>query len=110
VLAHYAALEHGDVPQGNVPNGFRANTPLEDTDFSKSNRFPASCGWMPVPARRSGRHAGWTCAPRQRVKWGEGVFFTGINQVNPFDYTTLRRPGSDAASGRSCRWRCCGTS
>ena len=95
------ALEHGDVPQGNVPNGFRANTPLEDTGFSKSNRFSGFM-WLDAYAYAHadlGEHAGWDVrAGRQRVKWGEGVFFTGINQVNPFDYTTLRRPGSDAAS------------
>jgi hypothetical protein len=95
------ALERRDVPQGNVPNGFRADTPLEDTGFSRSNRFS---GFMWLDAYVYGHadlggSAGWDVrVGRQRVKWGEGLFFNGLNQVNPFDYTTLHRPGVDPAS------------
>lgn len=94
-------LEDHDVPQGNVGNGFAADTPLSDRGFSRSNRFSGVLlrdayvygGW------KLGDHAQWdTRVGKQRVKWGEGLFFSGLNQVNPSDVTTLRRPGTDAAS------------
>lgn len=94
-------LEHHDVPQGNTGNGFVADTPLSDRGFSRSNRFSGVMlldafgygGW------NAGAHARWDVrVGRQRVKWGEGLFFNGINQVNPTDFTTLRRPGTDPAS------------
>src|SRR5438128_10101469 len=32
-------LDHGDVPHGNLPNGYAANTPLSDSGFSRLGRF-----------------------------------------------------------------------
>jgi hypothetical protein len=95
------ALEDNDVPQGNVPNGFLAGAPLRDSGFSQSNRFSGAMlldayaygAWNLGAATRWDLRVG-----KQRIKWGEGVFFQGINQANPYDYTTLRRPGSDAAT------------
>lgn len=95
------ALKDSDVPQGNQPSGFAPDEPLSDHDFSRSNRFS---GAMLLDAYVYGRFdvgnaAHWDArVGRQRVKWGEGVFFTGLNQVNPSDLTTLRRPGTDPAS------------
>jgi hypothetical protein len=94
-------LKDNDVPQGNQPSGFEPNAPLSDHDFSQSNQFS---GAMLLDAYLSGRFnlgeaAHWDArVGKQRVKWGEGVFFTGLNQVNPTDVTTLRRPGTDPAT------------
>lgn len=96
-----AVQKDGDVPQGNVANGFRPDAPLGDGGFSTSNRFS---GVMLLDAyvhggRQLGASVRWDARiGRQRIKWGEGLFFAGIDQANPFDYTTLRRPGTDAAS------------
>ncbi|SEM56743.1 Protein of unknown function [Pseudoxanthomonas sp. GM95] len=95
------ALKDNDVPQGNQPSGFEPNAPLGDHNFSQSNQFS---GGMLLDAYLYGRFnlgdaAHWdTRVGKQRVKWGEGVFFTGLNQVNPTDVTTLRRPGTDPAT------------
>jgi len=95
------AQQDNDVPQGNQPSGFEANAPLSDDGFSRSNKF---YGAMLLDAYLYGRwnvggHAHWDArVGKQRVKWGEGLFFVGLNQVNPFDYTSLRRPGTDAAT------------
>lgn len=95
------AQKDNDVPQGNQPSGFEANAPLSDDGFSQSNKFS---GGMLLDAYLYGR---WNLGEhtqldsrvgKQRVKWGEGVFFNGLNQVNPLDATTLRRPGTDAAT------------
>jgi hypothetical protein len=96
-----AVLKDRDVPQGNTGNGFVPNTPLSDRGFSRSNKFS---GVMLLDAyvygnAKAGEHARWDVrVGKQRVKWGEGLFFNGINQVNPSDLTTLRRPGTDPAS------------
>lgn len=95
------ALKDNGVPQGNQPSGFAADEPLSDRNFSRSNRFS---GGMLLDAYLYGRFnlgdaAHWDVrVGKQRVKWGEGLFFSGLNQVNPADLTTLRRPGSDPAS------------
>ncbi|WP_340648278.1 DUF1302 domain-containing protein [Pseudoxanthomonas winnipegensis] len=95
------ALKDNDVPQGNQPSGFKGNAPLSDHDFSQSNQFS---GAMLLDAYVYGRFklgesTTWDSRlGKQRVKWGEGVFFQGVNQVNPYDYTTLRRPGTDPAT------------
>lgn len=95
------ALKDNDVPQGNQPSGFEPNAPLSDRDFSQSNQFS---GAMLLDAYLYGRFnlgdaAHWDArVGKQRVKWGEGVFFTGLNQVSPTDVTTLRRPGTDPAA------------
>ncbi len=93
-------LEDGDVPQGNVTSGFAPDAPLSDRGFSRSNRFS---GVLLLDAYVYG---GWDLGGaqwdvrvgKQRLKWGEGLFFNGINQVNPADLTTLHRPGTDPAS------------
>lgn len=96
-----AALADGDVPQGNVASGFEPDAPLSDDGFSKSNKFSGFMwldaylygGWKLGDAARWDARLG-----KQRVKWGEDLFFNGLNQVNPLDVTTLRRPGTDPAS------------
>ncbi|MEE7559179.1 DUF1302 domain-containing protein [Xanthomonas sp. Kuri4-2] len=94
-------LKDGDVPQGDVANGFAPDAPLSDRGFSRSNRFS---GVMLLDAYVYARHdlgatAHWDArVGRQRLKWGEGLFFNGLNQVSPTDFTTLHRPGTDPAS------------
>ncbi len=96
-----AVQKDADVPQGNVASGFAANEPLSDSGFSTSNKFS---GVMLLDAYV---HGSWSFANglrwdtrigKQRLNWGEGLFFSGINQINPLDVTTLHRPGTDAAS------------
>ncbi|KJV37284.1 DUF1302 domain-containing protein [Luteibacter yeojuensis] len=91
-------LEKKDVPQGSGASAFAANRPLDDHGLSKANHFS---GFMWLNAYAYGHFAmGDESAldvrvGKQTVKWGEGLFLQGINQVNPTDYTTLHRPGTD---------------
>jgi len=94
-------LENHDVPQGAGSSAFAANHPLDDRGLSKSNGFS---GFMWLNAYAYGHFAldeGSALDLRvgkQTVKWGEGLFMQGINQINPTDYTTLHRPGTDPAT------------
>lgn len=96
-----ATLDRGETRQGNVPNGFDPSAPLSDDGFSRSNKFS---GFLWLNAYVYGHlkldddSALDVRIGKQAVKWGSGLFFTGVNQINPVDYTTLRRPGTDAAS------------
>ncbi|MGO4778906.1 DUF1302 domain-containing protein, partial [Lysobacter sp. 2RAB21] len=96
-----ATLDNREVAQGNVPNGFDAHAPLSDAGLSRSNKFS---GFLWLNAYVYGHlkldedSALDLRVGKQSVKWGNGLFLQGVNQVNPIDYTTLRRPGTDAAS------------
>lgn len=94
-------LENHDVPQGSGASAFAANRPLDDRGLSKSNHF---AGFMWLNAYAYGHFTlGDESAldlrvGKQTVKWGEGLFVQGINQINPTDYFTLHRPGTDPAT------------
>jgi hypothetical protein len=96
-----ATLDTREVAQGNVPNGFDARAPLNDAGLSRSNKFS---GFLWLNAYVYGHlkldedSALDLRVGKQSVKWGNGLFLQGVNQVNPIDYTSLRRPGADAAS------------
>lgn len=91
-------LENHDVAQGSGASAFAANRPLDDHGLSRSNHFS---GFMWLNAYVYGHfQVGDESAldlrvGKQTVKWGEGLFMQGVNQVNPTDYTTLHRPGTD---------------
>jgi len=96
------ALKDGDVPHGNGPNGYVANTPLSDDGFSDTAKFSGiqlldaylygsfELGDTPLDIRLG----------RQVVSWGESTFIQGgINAINPFDVSALRRPGATLKEG-----------
>jgi hypothetical protein len=93
-----AALENRDVPQGSTSGNFAANRPLSDNGFDKSNKFS---GFMWLNAYAYGHFKlGDSSAldvrlGKQTVNWGEDLFFSNISQINPTDFTTLHRPGTD---------------
>lgn len=90
------ALENGDVLYGNQPNGFQAGKPMSDKGFATLNKFSGvylldayvydtfSVFDKPLQIRLG----------RQGLNWGESVFIQGINQVNPIDVPSFRRPGA----------------
>jgi hypothetical protein len=94
-------LENHDVSQGSGASSFAANRPLDDQGLSKSNHFSGFM-WLNVYAyghfKLGDESALDLRLGKQTVKWGEGLFMQGINQVNPTDYTTLHRPGTDPAT------------
>jgi hypothetical protein len=94
---HDATLEHGDVPWGNLPNGFAADRPLSDAGFSRRARFSGivvedayvhgdfNPGGLPLHAR-----LGW-----QTLDWGSrSTIPGGLAAVMPIDFSAARRPGA----------------
>lgn len=96
-----AAQKNRDVPQGNTSSGFAPDRPLSDRGFTRDNQFS---GFMWLNAYLYGHFALGDSSGldlrlgRQTIKWGEDLFVQNINQVNPTDYTTLHRPGTDPAT------------
>lgn len=90
------ALEEGDVNYGNQPNGYQGGKPMSDKGFETLNKFSGvflldayvydsfDIAGNPLQVR----------AGRQGLNWGESVFIQGINQVNPIDVPSFRRPGA----------------
>lgn len=91
-------LKNHDVPQGNWPNDFRPNSSLSDRGLDRSNKFS---GFMWLKAYAYGHfdlspHSAFDLrVGKQTIKWGEDLFVSNINQINPVDFTTLRRVGTD---------------
>jgi hypothetical protein len=94
---HDATLEHGDVPWGNLPNGFAADRPLSDAGFARRARFSGvvaedayiygdfAPGGLPLLAR-----LGW-----QTLDWGSrSTIPGGLAAVTPVDFAAARRPGA----------------
>jgi len=90
-------LRNGDVPHGNVPNGYIENTPLSDDGFSRLGSFSGvqlvqanvygtyDVGAQPVFARLG----------FQYIDWGSpGTILGGLEQLNPLDNPARVRPGA----------------
>jgi hypothetical protein len=100
------ALSRGDVRFGNQGNGYNgyqiatntmgARQPLSDDGFERLNKFKGlylldayvyntfEVADLPLQVR----------AGNQVVNWGESLFIQGLNQVNPIDVPSFRKPGA----------------
>ncbi len=102
------ALENGKVRLGNQTNGYNnyvfsptggaigAERPLSDEGFERLNRFKGvylldayayntfDLAGLPLQIR----------AGNQVVNWGESLFVQGLNQINPIDVPSFRKPGA----------------
>lgn len=91
-------LENGKFPQGNWPGGYSASGELSDRGLHRDNQFS---GFMWLNANVYGHfnlspEAGLDVrVGKQTVKWGEDLFVSNLNQINPVDVTTLRSVGAD---------------
>ncbi len=92
------AIEDQDVLHGHAANGYRADSPLKTSgfqDLAQGSGFEFldyyvfgsfDAGNVPIELR----------AGNMVLSWGESTFIqNGINVINPFDVTALRRPGSE---------------
>lgn len=91
------ALGDEGVRRGNGDNGYRGGRPLQDDSQPALNKFQGvalldayaydtfDLGDMPLQIR----------AGRQVVNWGESLFIQGLNQLNPLDVSSLRKPGTE---------------
>lgn len=92
------ALDERDVDHGHVPNGYEPNAELQMGDFQDLAQesgiepldyylfWSTDVGSTPVELR----------AGNMVLSWGESTFIqNGVNIINPFDVTALRKPGSE---------------
>jgi hypothetical protein len=92
------ALDNDKVDHGHAANGYEPNARLKTGDFedlAQKSGFEfldyyayvdLEVGDMPVDLR----------AGNMVLSWGESTFIqNGVNVINPFDVTALRRPGSE---------------
>lgn len=92
------ALADRDVAHGHVPNNYAANEPLDTSGFEDLAQDQGAefldyylygsfdLADMPVELRGG----------NMVLSWGESTFIqNGVNIINPFDVTALRRPGSE---------------
>ncbi len=94
---HDLALEGNGVKQGNGGSGYSQGNPLSDHGFAHLSKFSGvalldayvyntfDVGEYPLQVRLG----------NQVINWGESLFVQGINQINPIDLTSLRRPGTE---------------
>lgn len=91
-------LNDGNRAHGHTNNGYAAHTPLDDSGFNDYAKFTGGeildayvwgnfdIGDKPLDVRLGS----------QVVNWGESTFIQGgLNAINPFDVSALRRPGAE---------------
>lgn len=87
-----------DVPHGHAANGYTPNRKLDTSDFEPLAQYSGiefldyyvygsfEVGDSPLELR----------AGNMVLSWGESTFIqNGVNVINPFDVTALRKPGSE---------------
>jgi Protein of unknown function (DUF1302) len=92
------ALDNDNVAHGHAANGYASDEELNTSDFeslAQESGFEFldyyvyadfEAGDMPIDLR----------AGNMVLSWGESTFIqNGVNVINPFDATALRRPGSE---------------
>ena len=94
---HDFALKGSGVNQGNGANNYSQNSSLSDDGFAHLSKFSGvalldayvyntfDVNDLPLQVR----------VGNQVINWGESLFVQGINQINPIDLTSLRRPGTE---------------
>lgn len=98
-------LNKRGVPHGNEASNYVAGQPLGDQGFPTLARFDeitaldmyAYGSWDLGDSKLSARLG------RQVVKWGKSLVLQGVDQANPIDVITLRRPGTRLDEALICR-------
>jgi len=88
------AQNHKDVHYGNQPNGYRKDK-LSDKGFERLARFDGTY-LLDAYVYDTFDIAGNPLQVRvgnQVVNWGESMFIQGVNQINPIDLPSFRKPG-----------------
>lgn len=100
------AARDTNVPYGNMANGYAQHAPLSDAGFERLQKFDGAylldayvydtfqLADLPMQARLG----------RQVVNWGESLYIQGVNQINPLDLGTLRRPGAELKEALLPQW------
>lgn len=90
------ALERGNRPWGNIPNGYASDAPLSDTGAQPRGRFKGLVldnlyvnGQDRVDSKPLDWKVGW-----QKLDWGNRyLVIGGLRDLNPIDIPALTRPG-----------------
>jgi len=95
------ALEATNVPHGSAMNAYTPNTRLVDSGNNGAAKFKGIdvydaffFGNYKVGETRFLVRVG-----RQALDWGEGIFYPGINTINPYDYAWATTTGATIANG-----------
>ena len=90
-------LENDDVPHGNLPNGYVANTPLSDSGFSRLGKFSG------IELKDANVYASFDLGQQklfvrggyQNIGWGTpATVLGGLEQIDPIDNPARVRPGA----------------
>ena len=95
-------LESFDAPHGNGANAYTPSIRLEDDEQPRGREVqghrhsttPSTSGTSARARRGSLVRVG-----RQALDWGEGIFYPGINSINPYDFAWLTTTGARIANG-----------
>ncbi|MNQ10980.1 hypothetical protein D3C85_238330 [compost metagenome] len=90
------ALEDEDVHFGNQANGYQKK-PLSDNGFDdlQRNKGVYLLDAYVYDTYHLDDHPLQVRLGRQVLNWGESIFVQGLNQINPIDVPSLRRPGTE---------------
>ncbi|WP_031298023.1 DUF1302 domain-containing protein [Stutzerimonas chloritidismutans] len=91
------ALEDENVDFGNQANGFKSGKPLSDKGFEdlQKNKGVYLLDAYVYDTYYLNDQALQLRLGRQVVNWGESIFIQGVNQINPLDVPSFRRPGTE---------------
>ena len=94
-------LESFDAPHGNGANAYTPNIRLEDNNNIGAGKFKGIEFYdlFYFGNFRAGETRFAVRVGRQALDWGEGIFYPGINNVNPYDYAWLTTTGARIANG-----------
>ena len=98
---HDMFLEGENVPHGHGANSFTHDSRLVDDGFLDSAKFSGADFYDAYYFGnfKLGESRFLTRIGRQVIDWGEGIFFPGINTVNPYDYAWLTMVGAPVLNG-----------
>ena len=107
VKAWYDRAEANEAAHyGNEANGYAADSRLSDKGFENLQRFRSGellDAYLYDTVEIAGNPTQFRLG-HQVINWGESLFVQGINQINPLDIPSLRRPGSEIKEGLLPVW------
>ncbi len=94
-------LESYDAPHGNGPNAYTPSIRLQDANNLGAGKFKGIEFYdlFYFGNFRAGDTRFAVRVGRQALDWGEGIFYPGINSINPYDFAWLTTTGARIANG-----------
>ena len=94
-------LESYDAPHGNGPNAYTPNSRLGDAGNIGAGQFKGIDIYdaFYFGHFRAGQTRFLVRVGRQALDWGVGIFYPGINNINPTDFAWLTTTGARSANG-----------